>query len=62
MQVLLREVEDDVRLPRDTQDMNANEVVEHPPRRGVLDASAFLIRESRSCSCNAVRMRDSKAA
>ena len=33
MQVLLREVEDDVRLPRDTQDMNANEVVEHPTFR-----------------------------
>ena len=47
MQVLLCEVEDDVRLSWDTQDMNANEVVEHPPCSGILDASAFLVRKSR---------------
>ena len=62
MQVLLREVEDDVRLPRDTQDMNANEVVEHPPRRGVLDASAFLIRESRFLLLQRCTDAESKAA
>jgi Winged helix-turn helix len=43
VQVLLREVEDDVGLSRDTQDMNPNKVVEHPPRGGVLDAFAFLV-------------------
>ena len=47
MQVLLSEVEDDVRLPRDKQDMNANKVVEHSPRRWVLNAFAFLVRKSR---------------
>ena len=61
-QVLLREVEDDVWLPRDTQDMNANKVVEYPPRSGVLDASAFLVRKSPPLSFSAVRMRYSKAA
>ena len=45
VQVLLREVEDDGGLSRDTQDMNPNKVVEHPPRGGVLDAFAFLVRK-----------------
>ena len=45
VQVLLREVEDDVGLSRDTQDMNPHKVGEHPPRGGVLDACAFLVRK-----------------
>jgi hypothetical protein len=47
VQVLLREVEDNVRLSRDTQDMNPHKVVEHPPRGGVLNAFACLVREGR---------------
>ena len=47
MQVLHGEVDNDGRLPRDNQDMKANKGVEHPPRRGVLDAFAFLVRKSR---------------
>ena len=45
MQVLRCEIEDDVGLSRDTQDMHANKGVEHPPRGGVLDAFAFLVRK-----------------
>jgi hypothetical protein len=45
VQVLLREVEDDIGLSRETQDMNPNKVVEHPPCGGVLDTFAFLIRK-----------------
>ena len=45
MQVLLREVEDDVGLSRDTQDMHPHKVVEHPLCGGVLDAVAFLVRK-----------------
>src|SRR6266851_9673339 len=45
VQVLFREVEDDVWLSRDTQDMHPHKGVEHPPRGGVLDACAFLVRK-----------------
>jgi hypothetical protein len=43
VQVLLSEVEDDIGLTRNIQDMNANKVVEYPPRSGVLNAFAFLV-------------------
>ena len=46
--MLLREVEDDVWLSRDTQDMNPNEVVKDPPCSRVRNTLPFLIWEGRS--------------
>ena len=46
VQVLLREVEDDVGLSRDMQNMHPHKGVEPPPRGGVLDAVAFVVRKS----------------
>ena len=59
VQVLLREVEERYTVARDTQNMNPDKVLEHPPRGGVLDGSAFLVGQVASWSCRAVRMRDS---
>ena len=34
-------------LPRDQEHVNPDKILEDPPRRWVLDASAFLVRKSR---------------
>jgi hypothetical protein len=45
VQGLLREVEDDGGLSRETQDMHPHKGVEPPPRGGVLEAFAFVGRK-----------------
>jgi hypothetical protein len=44
---LLNEDEDKEWLSRPEQDMKANKVVEYPPRGGVLDTFAFVVRKGR---------------
>src|SRR5689334_7510573 len=42
---LLRAVEDDGGLSRETQDLHPHKGVEHPPRGGGLEACAFVVRQ-----------------